>query len=239
MTHQFDTKHAEKYGVFEAILISNISFWITKNIANNRHLRDGKFWTYNSVEAFKAQFPYWTEKQIRRTIDSLISQGVLQVGNFNETAYDRTRWFCFCSESEFIEICPKGQMDLPKKSNGFAQKGGPIPDINTDTYTDINTIGDNFVEKKKKDKGILFSESPLSDVKVFEQTFFVEEFELLNLEYYCKQILDWSESKKARKVDWLAAARGWMRRDMATGRPIMLKKKISNEPKIETEADKW
>lgn len=119
MQHHFNIDHAKKYGVNEAILINNFAFWIVKNKANDRHIHDGRTWTYNSMKAMTLIFPYWTEKQIRRVVCNLVDANILMTSNFNENPHNRTLWYAFVDEEQFLD----GQMDFPKRANGFSQKG--------------------------------------------------------------------------------------------------------------------
>ncbi|MBX9267228.1 hypothetical protein [Chromobacterium violaceum] len=139
VVHSFDIAHAAMYGVEEAVFINNMAFWIAKNKANARHLYDGRTWTYNSIKAFGELFPYLSEKQIRRVLESLVRHGVIMKGNYNDQGYDRTLWYAFVDESIFLNghlICPNGQMEAPKRAKRNAQKGEPIPDGLPDSYTD-------------------------------------------------------------------------------------------------------
>lgn len=134
MEHSFNIELAAKYGIEEAIIIKNIQFWIDKNKANDRHFYDGKFWTYNSVKAFTELFPYMSESKIRRTLENLVSKGVLIKGNFNQSGYDRTLWYAFQNE----------QMDLSESTNGVVQNDEPIPDSKQDGKQEVS-----FEEKYK------------------------------------------------------------------------------------------
>lgn len=144
MNYSFDVDVATKYGVNEAILIGNLQFWLLKNKANKTHCYDDRTWTYNSIQAFATLFPFWTAKQVRRVLDSLISKEVIVTGNYNKSAYDRTLWYAFNDESKWLggfaqnenSKSPNGKIDLPIWANGNAQKGEPIPNINTDINTD-------------------------------------------------------------------------------------------------------
>lgn len=127
MHHSFDIAHANFYGVDEAIMISNFQYWLKKNWANGKHNHDGRTWTYNSVSAYEKMFPYWTAKQIRRVIDSLITQGVLMRGEYNKSVYDRTSWYAFVDESTFLFE----NSELPKWETQSDQMGKCIPNINT------------------------------------------------------------------------------------------------------------
>jgi len=125
MNHNFDIDDAKKYGLSEAVILSNFQFWIAKNHANQRHFYDGRTWTYNSIKAMEELFPYMSNGQIRRAVDSLVQQGVLVRGNYNQSPYDRTTWFGF-SDGYLAE------MELAKEKFPFGK---------TDkcTSTDINT----------------------------------------------------------------------------------------------------
>lgn len=128
MEHSFDIEVAKEIGVNGAILLKNIYFWIKKNEANNKHFENGCYWTYNSVKAFNDLFPYLTEKQIRSTLIKLEEDRYIITGNYNKSSYDRTKWY---SITERGILLLKGQMESTKKANEIAQKGEPIPDINT------------------------------------------------------------------------------------------------------------
>jgi hypothetical protein len=92
MEYSFNTEHAEKYGVPEAIIIRNLMYWVAKNKANAVNEYDGDTYTYNSVKAFNELFPFWSERQISRILKSLQEQNVIKCGNYNKAKYDRTKW---------------------------------------------------------------------------------------------------------------------------------------------------
>ena len=56
--HCFSVSIANEIGLEEAIILGNIAYWIDKNMANEKHFIEGKYWTYNSHSAFLAMFPY-------------------------------------------------------------------------------------------------------------------------------------------------------------------------------------
>ena len=90
---RFDAHIAQKVGVEEAIYLSNIEYWVERNAANNKHLFDGYYWTYNSREALTKLFPYWTERQLERISHNLIKHGLIKTGNHNAKKYDKTLWY--------------------------------------------------------------------------------------------------------------------------------------------------
>lgn len=121
--HSFDPDVAKAVGVNAATIYQSILFWTRKNLANERHVRDGKVWTYNSVKAMEDLFPYLTAHQIRTAMQKLLDSGLIFEGNFNETTYDRTKWYGVPVEVH----CEKAQIHLGKNANGFAEKRKPIP----------------------------------------------------------------------------------------------------------------
>jgi len=153
MEYSFSVEDAQEYGLNEAIFLKNVKFWILKNIANNENKFEvdselypelkGEFrtWTYNSVKSYQKLFPFWSPKQTRVAIDSLLKQGILLKGCYNTNQYDRTCWYALRVES----ICLVGQMEMPKKANGDAQKGKSITDSKPDEKPDDNTICEDFV----------------------------------------------------------------------------------------------
>ena len=120
MNHSFDIEHARLYGIPEAIIIQNFSFWITRNRANGTHQHDGRTWLYNSVKALGVLFPYMTGDQIRRTLESLEKKGVLVTGFYSTRPGDRTKWFAFADEAQFLPPVDH----LAKTPNG-PKKGAP------------------------------------------------------------------------------------------------------------------
>lgn len=130
--HCFDTDVAAMVGPTAATLAYNIQHWCEKNAANGVHRHDDRHWTYNTVKAFVEMFPYLSAKQIRTALDKLESTGLIVSGNYNKQGRDQTKWYSFVPEAVVIAAnCPKGQMQLPKKATPIAQKGKPLPDINT------------------------------------------------------------------------------------------------------------
>ena len=154
-SHHFSIELAMEVGVSSAILYQNLKFWCLKNQANNKHFYEGKFWTYNSVEAFSVFFPYMTNYTIRKGLEDLEKAGYIVVGSFNQTAYDRTKWYSVIkNEPEENEKCiyRKLKMGLSKTENGFIKNSEPIPDIKPDENPNEKekTIGDAASQQSPK-----------------------------------------------------------------------------------------
>lgn len=91
--HSFNVELACKYGERCAILLQNFVFWTRINYANGNNLIEGRYWTYNTIEAFKTLFPYWTTQNIRTIIKKLIEFKLIQTDNFNNYKPDRKLWY--------------------------------------------------------------------------------------------------------------------------------------------------
>lgn len=133
MEHHFNVELAKEYGILEAIILNNLQHWIEKNRANGKNYHDGHYWTYNSAKAFSELFPYASQKQIRKALQNLIAEGIIQTGNYNKNPYDRTLWYSFTEKGDSIFQMVK--IDVPKRENGNDLEGQPIPYNKPDNKT--------------------------------------------------------------------------------------------------------
>lgn len=141
MHHSFDCDVAAKFGMLEAVLIWNFQHWIKLNRDNNRNFRDGRTWTYNSVKALHKQYHYISQDKIRRALDKLEQAGVMVKGVYNEHPGDRTTWYAFADEDQWIPMSdhlapmPNGEGDSAKPF-GSRAKSTNKTDRTTDKETD-------------------------------------------------------------------------------------------------------
>lgn len=152
MIHGYDPEVAIDVGVIAAVLYKNIQYWCEKNRANERHLHDGLYWTYNSVKAYSKLFPEFTEQQVRNAIKKLCEKEYIRIGNFNDDGRDRTRWFADLrpiinnievSKTEDC-ICENEQMQVTELTSASGQETKPLPN----NYQ-ITTTNNNKKERKK------------------------------------------------------------------------------------------
>lgn len=102
MEHHFNVNLAVRFGIEKAVIINNLYFWINHNAKNNKHVYEGRVWTFNSVSAFYKLMPYIKERTFYRYLNELEEAKVISIGNFNKSPFDKTKWYSFTEE--FIEM---------------------------------------------------------------------------------------------------------------------------------------
>lgn len=229
MTYIFDTEIAARFGVNEAILIQNFIYWIQHNEANEKHFKEGRFWTYNTAEALAKLFPFWTVNQVRHLLGKLVDAGVLVKGNFNLAKTDRTLWYGFADaylEGGMVEI---RKLQNPSYTNASSISQNCKMEIanlqnDIDIYKEIaNNKPDSKQDNKPAKRGTtenlcLFINSKFADFNVFVEQFKAPEFANLDMWHYYNVVADWSASNGAKKRDWIATTRNWIRSDKERGK---------------------
>lgn len=127
IAHTFDTGYAIAYGVDEAIMIRNFQFFIISNANRGQNFHEGRYWTYDRLEDFTKHFPYWTIKQVRRIIASLVKQNVIIKGEFNEVWSLRTQWYAFKDQDSFIKNITPPKEPLPPASHSTNRESDRCP----------------------------------------------------------------------------------------------------------------
>ena len=144
MFHTFDTEVAEQFKDTNiAVLFQNICYWIIHNRTNDRNKKridiNGKeverYFTFNSIQAFMKQFPYFSKKQIENYLNKLKDNGFIVKGNFNEKGFDRTSWYCLVDEEYWI-----GKYLGEKKPSQDNSKSDNNEEENTDPECDENYV---------------------------------------------------------------------------------------------------
>ena len=102
MHYTFSVADAEKFGSADlAAIVSNLRFWLRKNLANETNIHDGRVWTYNSLDAWAKLFPWLSVSQVKRLLAKLEKGGFLIKGNYSKNALNKTTWYSL-DEPDFI-----------------------------------------------------------------------------------------------------------------------------------------
>lgn len=172
----FSTAVAMDVGVEAAIMYANIQFWVDFNAKNKKNYHDGRYWMYNSLDAFVGQFPYWSIKTIRNILAKLEKNGYIQSGFHHPDKSRRTKWYTYLKEirettiiaeevdppienqfnnssaddheSSAPDHLPKRADGWLKRADGYAQKGKSL----TDNKQDIITTDTNLIIAEAKNK---------------------------------------------------------------------------------------
>lgn len=220
MTYYFDVELAKKYGVDGAIMLGHFEFWIYQNKKNHKNFYDGRTWTYDSVDSFSKIWPFWKSHHIYREIKKLvIEHKILIEGNYNRTAFDRTKWYAFKDEiSWFLEreaILQKHKMEDSKIKNPNRTSRTPIPNPNTEVNTDKNQVG-NSSDKKENLEMVLAEDKAIVEKKqLFLESLYrifgiVSEQELKTFSKIINYLVECCHNGK-HKVDIFDKAISWMK----------------------------
>lgn len=207
MQHSFDVDIAVEYGVNCAILLNHIWFWCEKNKANEKHFYNDHYWTYSSVKALEELFPYMSKNSITRSLTKLKENDLLIEGNYNKSAYDRTKWYALTQKAN--SILSKEEIHLPKSRNGSTQSQKPIPDNITDkehieeTYISNIGSGKRFVPPTVEEVYEYCAEKGLMYVNP-------DAF----VEFYASK--GWMVGKN-KMTSWKMSVSGWNRRAIERG----------------------
>lgn len=221
--HVFDIEVARIVGVNAAILLENIAYWCEHNQANEENYHDGHYWTFNSMKAFEELFPYIKPNAIRTALGKLKDAGLIIVGNYNKSAYDRTSWYALTDKANAIlgihtSICEKPQMELGESTNQNEENNEPIPDITSVVTSPVTSD----VSKPKRKR---FVPPSLDDVKAYcnerHNSVDAQKF----LDYY--SMTGWKTKGGAVIKDWKACVRTWERNTR------------NETPKYQTQAQVW
>ncbi len=140
---------ATKIGLNESLILQQVHYWNEINRLAKNNLRDGDYWTFNSYNNWRKQFPFWSVSTIKRTISKLEKSGLLIVGNYNKLKIDRTKWYRIDYKAlEVVENTPIGQIDPTKVSKRTKQEcnmNRPLPETNSEINSETNYL--QFSEK--------------------------------------------------------------------------------------------
>lgn len=205
--HSFDVEVAQEVGVNAAILLQSIKWWCLKNKANDRHYHDGLYWTYNSTKALAELYPYLGKGAIGTALRKLEDGGYIRTGNFNKSAYDRTKWYAITAKGFALfgeSIYQIQEMDLPESANPNGETSQPIP-VTNQLQTKSNTGTQGQTTRRTQ----AFKPPTVDEVASYCQQrgngIDAQHF----IDYYAAR--GWQYKGGTRMKDWKAAVRTWER----------------------------
>lgn len=189
---------AAECGINASVLFYNISHWVEFNEKNGTNFHDGRYWTFNSMEAFSGQFPFLSAKQIRTALAKLEDHGYILTGNYNKLPFDRTKWYAITEKgysvlpTSEIEKRWKGNKHLPTRAEGncpegqmgIAQDGEPIPDIKPDKKPNDKQLKK---ERKKKESKKTTSYDSIINESIQDESVKQEIYEFIKMRKMMKK----------------------------------------------------
>lgn len=205
--HSFDPNIAAKVGVNAAVIYQNLVFWAEKNKANQRHIKDGYVWTYNSRRAFSELFPYLSESQVKTAIKKLVDMGLVVKGEYNNAMYDRTNWYSPAITADWVSsaIGQKPPMDWTDISNGLDENDQPIPD--SKPYTKPDDIGPK--PKPKQKRAVSLPENWVPSDRNIDDAI-KAGLSQQDIDHEANQFLNHAIANDRKQKDWDAAWRMWV-----------------------------
>ena len=205
MNHSFNVKVAEEFGIEKAILLENFYFWIIKNRANNKNLHNGRYYTYNTAEAFEKLFPYMKARRIAQLLREMEHEdGLLISGQFNN--YDRTKSYTLTDIAmSYFEVAIIQKLDNGEYRNLTMENQETVSCLNTDINTDIKTYSCSTQQQP-------FQKPTIKEIA----DYCAERKNKIDPAYF----FDYYETKgwkvgKHKMTDWKACIRNWERKDPA------------------------
>jgi len=161
---KFNRFLAKEIGLNEAILVSQLEYWTSKISDDDPFKVDdlGWKWTYNSYREWQEQFPFWSERTIRRTMDSLMDKSlVISQSRGRKHSKAGVKWsneYCLCTRelqrylnniSEAVPDSRQGQFDHVKPSE-TPNTPLPICDDKPNSSPEIRPVQNDPVNTKSK-----------------------------------------------------------------------------------------
>lgn len=142
---------AVKIGLNEAVVLRQIYYWLEINEKLKRNYRDGKYWSYNTMENWrKENFPWWSTKTVERAFKNLVNSGLVITGNYNKDSRDRTKWYSI--DEDVLEKILKDTVEISTSDCPCANRQND--EMHTDNSTEAlpeTTYREHYTENTDKD----------------------------------------------------------------------------------------
>lgn len=157
-------------GINQAIFLQQVNYWLQ----TSKHKFDGRKWTYNTVDEWLVQFPFFSKKTLERVISSLVEKEVLLVKKLSSNPRDRTNYYSIDIEKLELLSIPSRQndgMDSVKMTECTSrQNDGMYTETTTETSSDIkkNSASESVEEKAQVEK---LKQGQFAKPNTFQMTF--------------------------------------------------------------------
>lgn len=91
----FNTEIARLCGTNAALVASQL--WDAQSNSDAAYFIDGYPWIRASYKRITAYLPFLTVHMVRTAVKKLVGEGVIKVGEYNDSKFDRTHSYAFTS----------------------------------------------------------------------------------------------------------------------------------------------
>lgn len=178
---------ANAIGLNEAILLQQIHYRCCKSAENTENFKDKHYWVYNSVDKWTEQLPWKSPTTTKKTIKSLVDNGLILTDTFSYGNRNRTKWY----RIDYDKLAEITASFTPSKMTGYRPDIPSKMSISSDriclndkTESD-RTINIDYIKK-------INSDSPSLENPAMEKSLSVEN----------DNCLDPEEKKLSDFIDW-------------------------------------
>ncbi len=120
------------FGVPEALFLQQLHYWLN----TSKISRDGKKWTYNTVEEWNEQLPFYSKSTLERLLASLKKLGVIEMAQLAEHRSNRVNYYTI-NYALLDEIAAKHTQDhAVKMTDSHRQNDGIKKPVKTVKLTE-------------------------------------------------------------------------------------------------------
>ena len=135
MYHRFNVEVATRYGVPCALVLGHIDYLVEKARSDGEKRRNGRYWVNKSVKKIAELYPYYTENTIRRAVEKLRQEKLIETGHFPTNECPSTLWYTLTKKGK--TMLQKGGGDLANLPN---QNGTSAETIRQESQNDSASL---------------------------------------------------------------------------------------------------
>lgn len=218
MNHSFNVDLAVEVGIIPATIFESIAFWVDRNMKNGSHFHDGRYWVFNTVDAWSELFPYATRRQVEKALKTLRDSGYIIAGNYNEDRRIRTLWYALTDRGLEVAgmIANTHTCECNMPDGGIHSTTGRIDYINNTvtstsvTSTDIGAFTQSEPNSEKKPKKKFVPPTP-DEVREYARS----RNYSLDAEYFCAyyEANDWKRVDGTPISNWKQCVLTWQQNE--------------------------
>ncbi|WP_227396806.1 DnaD domain-containing protein [Jeotgalibacillus aurantiacus] len=155
---------AVKIGLNEAVILQQMHYWLN----HSKNFRDGRKWVFKTYREWQLEFPFWTERTVKRVFASLEKMElVISTSEYNEMSIDKTKWYSIdydkLEEITIDAFGPSIVTNCPVDGDKMARPEGQIVTTNNHKTTslDFNNNNDQAEPESEKPKAKDEDQNPI------------------------------------------------------------------------------